>query len=57
MNQLEKYFYAEKYESALFVLVGIIAIAFAAYFLIKIKQPFYNGLAYPLIAVAFIQIV
>jgi hypothetical protein len=57
MNQLEKYFYAEKYESAIFVLVGIIAIAFAAYFLIKIKQPFYNGLAYPLIAVAFIQIV
>ncbi|MEI6524117.1 MAG: hypothetical protein WCO37_11550 [Bacteroidota bacterium] len=57
MNQLEKYFYAEKYESALFVLVGILAIAFAAYFLIKIKQPFYNGAAYPLIAVAFIQIV
>jgi hypothetical protein len=56
MNQLEKYFYAEKYESIFFVLVGILAIAFAAYFLIKIKQPFYNGVAYPLIAIAFIQI-
>jgi hypothetical protein len=56
MNQLEKYFYAEKYESIFFVLVGILAITFAAYFLIKIKQPFYNGVAYPLIAVAFIQI-
>ena len=57
MNQIEKYFNAEKYESVLFVLVGIIAISFALYFLMKIKQPFYNGVSYPLIAVAIIQIV
>jgi hypothetical protein len=57
MTQIEKYFNAEKYESVLFVLVGILAIAAAAYFFIKIKQPFYNGMAYPLIAVAIIQIV
>jgi hypothetical protein len=57
MNQIEKYFNAEKYESVLFVLVGIIAISVAIYFFIKLKQPFYNGVAYPLIGVALIQII
>lgn len=57
MNAVEKYFNAEKYESLLFVLVGIVSIAFAAYFFVKVKQPFYKGMAYPLIAIAFIQIV
>jgi hypothetical protein len=57
MNQIEKYFNAEKYESVLFVLVGIVAIVTAAYFFIKLKQPFYSGMAYPLITVALIQIV
>ncbi len=57
MNQIEKYFNAEKYESVLFVLVGIIAISVAIYFFIKVKQPFYNGIAYPLIGVALIQII
>jgi hypothetical protein len=57
MNQIEKYFNAEKYESVLFVLVGITAISFALYFLMKVKQPFYNGISYPLIAIALIQIV
>lgn len=57
MEQITKYFNAEKYESVFFVLVGIIAISFAAYFLIKVKQPFFNGMAYPLIAIALIQIV
>lgn len=56
MEQITKYFNAEKYESVLFVLVGIFAILFSIYFLIKVKQPFYNGMAYPLIAVALIQI-
>lgn len=57
MDLIEKYFNAEKYESLIFVLVGIVAITFASYFLIKLKQPFYNGMAYPLMAVAIIQIV
>lgn len=57
MNQIEKYFNAEKYESVLFVLVGIVAISFATYFFIKVKQPFYNGMAYPLIVIALLQIV
>jgi hypothetical protein len=57
MNPIEKYFNAEKYESVLFVLVGIIAIVIASYFFVKVKQPFYNGMAYPLVVVALIQII
>jgi hypothetical protein len=49
MNQIEKY------ESVLFVLVGVVAILMATYFFVKVKQPFYSGMAYPLIAVALIQ--
>ena len=57
MNPIEKYFTAEKYESVLFVLLGVTAIAFAIYFLLKVKQPFYIGMSFPLIAVALIQII
>ncbi|MCE2786897.1 MAG: hypothetical protein LW692_02875 [Sphingobacteriales bacterium] len=57
METITKYFNAEKYEGVLFVLTGVLAIAIATYSLTKIKVPFYNGLAYPLIAVAIIQIV
>ena len=57
MNQIEKYFNAEKYESVLFVIIGIAAITFASYLLLKLKHPFYNGIAYALIAIALIQIV
>ena len=32
------------------------AISLATYFLIKVKQTFYNGMSYPLIAIALIQI-
>lgn len=57
MEQIAKYFNAEKYESVVFVLGGVFAISSAMYFFVKVEQPFYNGIAYPLIAVALIQIV
>ncbi|WP_439554096.1 hypothetical protein [Flavobacterium macrobrachii] len=57
MRDIEKYFNAEKYESVLFVLFGVVAITFATYCFLKIKQPFYYGMAYPLITVALIQII
>lgn len=57
MNPIEKYFNAEKYESVFFVLVGLVAIVLATYFFVKVKQPFYLGMAYPLIAIALIQII
>lgn len=56
MEQVAKYFSAEKGESILFFGVGLIAIILSIYFLIKLKQAFYNGLSYSLIAIAFIQI-
>ncbi len=56
MPPIEKYFNAEKSESALFILVGLIAICVALYFILKLKQSFYVGMAIPLMAVALIQI-
>lgn len=53
---VEKYFNAEKAESLLFVLVGLAAIISALWFLIQVKKPFYSGMAWPLIAVAVIQL-
>jgi hypothetical protein len=57
MSPILKYFNAEKSESLLFVLVGFIAISISLYCLFKIKQPFYNGLSYALVAIALIQLV
>lgn len=56
MTPIEKYFNAEKYESLLFVFVGLVAVAMAAYFLFKIRQPYYNGVACSLIGIALIQL-
>ncbi len=57
MDAVTKYFNAEKYESVVFILVGLTAIILAGYFLAIIKKPFHTGMAYPLMAIAFIQIV
>lgn len=56
MEQITKYFNAEKAESVLFVLVGFTAILVSVFFLFKARQPFTNGMSYPLIAIALIQI-
>jgi hypothetical protein len=56
MEQISKYFNAEKSESLLFVVVGIVALLLSAYFLVKMKLPFYNGMAYPFIMIALIQL-
>ena len=56
MDNITNYFNAEKSESLLFILVGIISISVSVYFILQIKQPFYNGMCWPLIAIAFIQI-
>jgi Trk-type K+ transport system membrane component len=57
MEQISKYFNAEKSESLLFVVVGIVALLLSAFLLMKMKQPFYTGMAYPLIVIALIQLV
>jgi hypothetical protein len=56
MEPISKYFNEEKYESVFFVLVGAIAIFTSIYFFAKVKLPFYNGVSYPLLAVAAIQL-
>lgn len=52
-----KYFIAEKQESLLFIIVGIIAILLAAvfWFFIKGSPSFYKGLAVPLIVLGSLQ--
>ena len=56
MTPIEKYFGAEKSESLFFLAAGCLAMFAAAWFFIKVKQPFYNGIAYPLLLIALIQI-
>ena len=56
MEQISKYFTAEKNESIVFILTGIIAVMLSLYFLLKTRQPFYNGLAYAITAIALIHL-
>jgi len=57
MEQVTKYFDAEKFESIFFVFAGIIAIILACYFIFVLKKPFQNGIAFSIAAIALIQIV
>ena len=54
-EQMESYFAAEKAESWLFILVGVVAIGVSAWLLRSGST--YRGMAYPLIAVGLIQLV
>jgi hypothetical protein len=57
MEQVTKYFDAEKSESIFFVSAGIIAIILACYYIFVFKKPFQNGIAFSIAAIALIQIV
>ncbi len=57
MNFIQDYFKPEKYEAALFLLIGIALITFSVYVLMKFGDSFYKGLAIPFILVALVQIV
>jgi hypothetical protein len=54
-----KYFIAEKQESLLFLIIGIVAILLAVvfWFFIKSNPSFFKGAAIPLLAIGLIQIV
>ena len=54
-----KYFIAEKQESLLFLIVGIVAILLAVvfWFFIKSNPSFFKGAAIPLLAIGLIQVV
>lgn len=59
LSFIYKYFIAEKQESLLFLVVGIIAILLAVtfWFFIKSNPAFFKGAAIPLIAIGLIQCV
>ena len=54
-----KYFIAEKQESLLFLIVGIVAVLLAVvfWFFIKSNPSFFKGAAIPLLAIGLIQVV
>ena len=54
-----KYFVAEKQESLLFLIVGIVAVILAVvfWFFVKSNPSFFKGAAIPLLAIGLIQIV
>jgi uncharacterized membrane protein HdeD (DUF308 family) len=56
-TDIEKYFIAEKQESLLFLVIGIIAIILAIAFYFFIKSAFYKGAAFPLVIIGVIQLV
>jgi len=54
-SDIERYFVAEKQESLLFLIIGIIAIALAAGLYYFGKTSFYKGAAIPLLVIGLIQ--
>ncbi len=56
MKFVADYFNAEKFESLFFIGIGFLAIGLAVYFWLVLKEPFYRGVAIPLVLVAFIQL-
>jgi drug/metabolite transporter (DMT)-like permease len=59
LNFIHKYFIAEKQESLLFLIIGIIAIVLSVvfFFFIKTTPSFFKGAAIPLFAIGIIQAV
>ena len=56
LSAMRTYFGAEKSESLLFIIAGLAALGLSAYWLLQVRQSFYNGWSYALIAVALIQL-
>ncbi len=59
LSFIYKYFIAEKQESLLFLIIGIVAVLLASvfWFFIKSNPSFFKGAAIPLLAIGLIQIV
>ena len=55
MNPVIKYFNGEKAESYIFILIGVIALAMALYFIFVLKSSFWKGVAVPFIIVALLE--
>ena len=50
MTPIEKYFNAERWNCAGGIGIGLVAITFALYYLLKVKEPYYTGMAWALLA-------
>lgn len=57
MNPVVKYFNGEKAESYIFILIGVIALAMALYFIFTLKSSFWKGVAIPFIIVALLEFI
>jgi hypothetical protein len=57
MNPIIKYFYGEKAESYIFILIGFASLLISLYFIFGLKNSFWKGLAIPFIFVAFLEII
>lgn len=57
MDFIKTYFTAEKNESLIFVLVGIVTIGFSLYAVLKWGDAFYKGFAVPVILIGLVQLV
>ena len=55
-NDILKYFSAEKNESLVFAIIGILAMIIAFYGMFSIRTAFFRGLFFPLVIVALIQV-
>ena len=55
MNPIVQYFNGEKAESYIFILIGVIALAMALYFIYGLKTSFWKGIALPFIIVACLE--
>jgi hypothetical protein len=56
-TDIEKYFIAEKQESLVFLIVGLVAILLALIFYFSTKAQIYKGAALPLLILGFVQVV
>ena len=54
-TDIEKYFLAEKQESLLFIVIGIIGIILAVVFFFGLKTNFYKGAAVPLLTIGLLM--
>lgn len=57
MNPVVNYFNGEKWESYLFLLMGILTIAVSLYLLFVLKTSFWKGVAIPFILVGMLELV
>ncbi len=54
-SDIEKYFIAEKQESLIFLIIGIVAIVLALIFYFSVRTHIYRGAAIPLLLIGLIQ--